>query len=271
MAKELRLRVAEAKQRDVGRKIARISRKNMRELDVVTGDFVEVEGPKGSIVLQVWPAYPQDEDKNIIRIDGYARNQIGVSVGDYVTVRKTKVEEAQKVVLAPTEPLEFGPDFVDYVKRFLLGKPLMRGEKVQIPFFGTTIDLVVVSTQPGPRVYVTEKTEVDISKKPVKEEAIKGVPKITWEDIGDLEEAKERLREIVELPMKHPEIFRHLGIEPPKGVLLYGPPGTGKTMLAKALANEIGAYFIAINGPEIMSKYYGESEQRLREIFEEAR
>ncbi len=270
-AKEVRLRVAEAKQRDVGRKIARISRKVMRELDLVTGDFVEVEGPKGSVILQVWPAYAGDEDKNIIRIDGHARNQIGVSIGDYVTVRKAKVEEGTKVVLAPTEPIEFGPDFEHYVKRMLLGKPLMRGEKVVVPFFGTTIDLVVVSTQPGPRVYVTENTEVTISKKPVKEEAIKGVPKVTWEDIGDLEEAKERLREIVELPMKHPEIFRHLGIEPPKGVLLYGPPGTGKTMLAKALANEIGAYFIAINGPEIMSKYYGESEQRLREIFEEAR
>ena len=269
--KEVRLRVAEAKQRDVGRKIARISRKVMRELDLVTGDFVEVEGPKGTVVLQVWPAYAGDEDKNIIRIDGHARSQIGVSIGDYVTVRKAKVEEGTKVVLAPTEPIEFGPDFEHYVKRILLGKPLMRGEKIVVPFFGTTIDLVVVSTQPGPRVYVTENTEVTISKKPVKEEAIKGVPKVTWEDIGDLEEAKERLREIVELPMKHPEIFRHLGIEPPKGVLLYGPPGTGKTMLAKALANEIGAYFIAINGPEIMSKYYGESEQRLREIFEEAR
>ncbi|UXD21877.1 ATPase AAA [Ignicoccus pacificus DSM 13166] len=269
--KELRLRVAEARQRDVGRKIARISRHNMKELDVVTGDFVEVEGPKGSIVLQVWPAHPQDEGKNIIRIDGLSRQQIGVSIGDYVTVRKAKVEEATRVTLAPTEPIEFGPDFEQYVKKMLLGKPLVRGEKVLIPFFGTSIELLVVSTQPGTKVYVTENTEVKISKKPVKEEAIKGVPKVTWEDIGDLEEAKERLREIVELPMKHPEVFRHLGIEPPKGVLLYGPPGTGKTMLAKALANEIGAYFIAINGPEIMSKYYGESEQRLREIFEEAR
>ncbi len=271
--REIRLRVAEARQRDVGRKIVRINRNSMARLGVVTGDFVEIIGPKGSVIAQVWPAYPEDEDKDIIRMDGYLRRAIGVSVGDIVSVKKTTVEPATRIVLAPTEPIRFGPDFVDYVKQLLIRKPISRGEEIIVPIFGMSIKFIVVSTQPGYRVYVTDDTEIEIRTEPVREEIIeraRGVPRVTWEDIGDLEEAKQKIREIVELPLKHPELFKHLGIEPPKGILLYGPPGTGKTLLAKALANEIGAYFIAINGPEIMSKFYGESEQRLREIFNEA-
>ncbi|MCC6022867.1 MAG: CDC48 family AAA ATPase, partial [Desulfurococcaceae archaeon] len=160
------------------------------------------------------------------------------------------------------------------VKNLLLNKAVVRGEAVfiQIPFaFGEPMKFIVTATQPSQAVYIDEDTELVIREEPVREEAVgRGIPKVTWEDIGDLEEVKERIREIVEIPMRHPELFKHLGIEPPKGVLLYGPPGCGKTLLAKALANEIGAYFIAINGPEIMSKFYGESEARLREIFEEA-
>ena len=272
MVEEVTLRVQEARHRDVGRKIARINRRVMAELGVGTGDFIEIEGPKGTTVAQVWPAYPEDEAKNIIRIDGLMREAIGVGVGDTVTVRKAQVEPALKVVLAPLEPIRFGADFVEYVKQFLARKPVRRGEIIIIPLFGTGVRLIVTSTQPAQQVYVTEDTEVSISEKPVSEEAIKtrGIPRVTWEDIGDLEEAKEKIREIVELPVRHPELFKHLGIEPPKGILLHGPPGTGKTLLAKALANEIGAYFITINGPEIMSKFYGESEQRLREIFKEA-
>jgi len=152
----------------------------------------------------------------------------------------------------------------------MLNKPLARGEVILVPIYAGALRLAVVSTSPSTAIYITERTEVVIKPEPVKEIAER-IPRVTWEDVGDLEEAKARLREIVELPMRHPELFRHLGIEPPKGVLLYGPPGVGKTLLAKALANEVGAYFIAINGPEIMSKFYGESEQRLREIFEEAR
>jgi len=269
----IELRVAEAYPRDVGRKIARIDRQSMEKLHVTTGDFIKISKDDKSVVAVVWPLRREDEGKGIIRIDGYLRGALGVGIGDTVVVEKAeKVEPATKVVLAPTEPIKFGPDFVEYVKSFLLRKPLARGETIVIPVL-EGLPLVVVATQPAQIVYVTENTEVTIREKPVKEEEIKrarGIPKVTWEDIGDLEEAKERIREIVELPMKHPEIFKHLGIEPPKGILLYGPPGTGKTLLAKALANEIGAYFIAINGPEIMSKYYGESEQRLREIFKEA-
>ena len=271
MPAEIQLRVAEARSRDVGRKIARISRDAMARLGVEVGDFIEIEGPKGIAVAQVWPLPPSD-DPNIIRIDGFIREAVGASVGETVTVRKAaNVQPATRVVLAPTEPISFSRDFVDYVKEFLLRKPVTRGETIIVPVLGTGLRLVVVATQPSQFVYITEQTQLEIRKEPVREEQIRrGIPRVTWEDIGDLEEAKEKIREIVELPMRHPELFKHLGIEPPKGILLYGPPGTGKTLLAKALANEIGAYFIAINGPEIMSKYYGESEQRLREIFEEA-
>ncbi len=272
-SQSLRLRVHEALQKDIGKKIARIDRQSMKKLGVSTGDFLRIEGPKGVVVAVTWPLHAEDEGRDIIRIDGYLRKSLGVGIGDYVNVYKAaRVEPAGKVVLAPTEEIRFGRDFVEYVKNFLEGKPVSRGEIVIIPVF-EGIPLVVVSTQPAQIVYVTRNTEVEIRPKPVREEELeraRGIPKVTWEDIGDLEDAKERIREIVELPMKHPELFKHLGIEPPKGVLLYGPPGTGKTLLAKALANEIGAYFISINGPEIMSKFYGESEQRLREIFKEA-
>ncbi len=272
MSREIRLRVAEALSRDVGRKIARIPRDAMSALGIETGDFIEIEGPKGKVVAQVIPLRPED-GKGIIRIDGYIRESLGVTVGEYVTIRKAEVKPAEKVVLAPTEPIMFGEDFVEYVRRLLLRKPVSRGEILVIPIFNTAVKLVVVSTQPTQAVYVTTNTEVVVRKQPVAPERLeraRAIPKVTWEDIGDLEEAKEKIREIVELPLKHPELFKHLGIEPPKGILLYGPPGTGKTLLAKALANEIGAYFIAINGPEIMSKFYGESEARLREIFKEA-
>ncbi|KSW12161.1 AAA family ATPase [Pyrodictium occultum] len=272
MASEIQLRVAEARSRDVGRKIARISREAMAKLGVEVGDFIEIEGPKGVAVAQVWPLHPGEGDSNMIRIDGFIREAIGASIGDTVTVRKAaNVQPATRVVLAPTEPIRFSRDFVEYVKEYLIRKPVARGETIIVPVLGSGLRLVVVATQPAQFVYITEQTDLEIREEPVKEERLRrGIPRVTWEDIGDLEEAKEKIREIVELPMKHPELFKHLGIEPPKGILLYGPPGTGKTLLAKALANEIGAYFIAINGPEIMSKYYGESEQRLREIFEEA-
>jgi len=274
----IELRVETARQRDVGKKIARISRRHMNILGLSYGDFVEVEGSKGSVILQVWPAYKEDENRDIIRIDGYTREAIGAAVGEYVRVRKVHVERGTKVVLAPAVPMElpFPIEYIlDDIRNQLLYKPVKRGELVFIfsrfSLFGEPLRFVVVSTQPTQAVYIDESTSLVVRPEPVKVEALaRGVPRVTWEDIGDLEEVKERIREIVELPMRHPELFRHLGIEPPKGILLYGPPGVGKTLLAKALANEIGAYFIAINGPEIMSKFYGESEARLREVFAEA-
>ncbi|MEM0037753.1 MAG: CDC48 family AAA ATPase [Zestosphaera sp.] len=270
-AVELRVETAGAK--DVGRKIGRLPRRVMNALEVSSGDYIEVESDKGSAVLQVLPSI-RDEDDYIIRIDGYTREALGVGVGDMVRVRRISVVKGSKVVLAPTIPMRWDRGFIDYVKEQLLYKPVKRGEVVFITYYflPEPIKFVVIATQPQQVVYIDADTYLELREEPVKEEAVRrAVPRITWEDIGDLEEVKERIREIVELPMRHPELFKHLGIEPPKGVLLHGPPGVGKTLLAKALANEIGAYFIVINGPEIMSKYYGESEQRLREIFEEAR
>ena len=262
------LRVAEAKQRDVGRGIVRLDRKTMEELGISPGDIVEIIGKKHTVGI-AWPAYMEDESKGIVRMDGTLRQNAGVSLGDVVEVRKAKVSPATAVTLAPAdEEIRFGEDFVDYVKRHLVGRALAKGDTIVIPVLGMALRLVVVNTRPGPIVQVTESTEVKVRPQPAKVEL--AIPMVTYEDIGDLHEAKQKIREMVELPLKHPELFRRLGIEPPKGLLLHGPPGTGKTLLAKAVANESGAHFIAINGPEIMSKFYGESEARLREVFKEA-
>ncbi|MEM4663350.1 MAG: CDC48 family AAA ATPase [Desulfurococcaceae archaeon] len=272
--KSIKLRVAEARARDVGHKIARIDRETMRKLGVSTGDFIEVIGPKGREVLKVWPAYTEDEGAGLIRIDGTVRRNLGVSPGDYVTIKPIRVEPATRVVVAPVGSISYikaDPDYYAHlIKRYLHGNPVKRGDIIDVTLYGMLLRFVVTSVQPSVVVYVTDDTVIEVRMQPVRPETLEGIPRITWEDIGDLEEVKQKIREIVELPLKHPEIFERLGIEPPKGILLYGPPGTGKTLLAKALANEIGAYFVSINGPEIMSKFYGESEERLRRIFEEA-
>nr|AAA72002.1 ATPase [Sulfolobus acidocaldarius] len=268
MSQSIKFRVTEARQRDVGKKVARISETSMRKLNVEAGDYIEIIGQDGNSALaQVMPAYDISDDE--IRIDGYIRKSIKVGIGDDVTVRKTNVSPASKVVLAPTQPIRFDNSFVEYVKDTLMDKPLAKGETLPIPIYTGTLELTVVNTQPSNYVYVTGSTNIEIREEPVKESSL-AYPKVSWEDIGDLEEAKQKIREIVEWPMRHPELFQRLGIDPPKGILLYGPPGTGKTLLARALRNEIGAYFITVNGPEIMSKFYGESEQRIREIFKEA-
>jgi transitional endoplasmic reticulum ATPase len=281
---EIALRVESARQRDVGKKIARVPRKVFKELKIEVGDYIEIRSRKGVTVAQAWPAYPEDEGYEIIRIDGFMREVLGVSVGDLITVKRAYAVPAQRVILAFADGEFLGADYdprykehyartlAQYVKRDLLQKPLIKGDLVVVSYFGyfgNPIRLRVLSTVPSQVVYVTETTDIVIKLEPARVTP-PGIPRVTWEDIGDLEEVKEKIREIVELPLKHPELFERLGIEPPKGILLYGPPGCGKTLLAKALANETGAYFIAINGPEIMSKYYGESEQRLRQIFEEA-
>ena len=265
---EIKLRVEEAKGRDVGRFIARVPQKVMRQLGISTGDYIEIIG-KSSVYAQVWPSYYEDEDKEIIRLDGTLRQGAGVGIGDEVRVKKARISPAQKVVIAPIEVnVTADPEY--FKEEFLLGKPVWRGSLIIIPYYSESLKFMVMSVSPGPVAYVDENTEIELKEEPVKEVQVP-VGKISWEDIGDLEDAKRKIREMIELPLRHPEIFKHLGIEPPKGVLLIGPPGTGKTLLAKAVASEANAFFLTLNGPEIMSKYYGESEQNLRNLFEEAK
>jgi transitional endoplasmic reticulum ATPase len=265
--KELSLKVAEARQRDIGRKIARVDSTGMKELELSPGDLIEITGRRSTVAI-VWPPYKEDDGQGIIRIDGEIRRNAGTSVGEYVRISKTTAKPATKIVLAPFEPLPFVGDFGRIVRGQLLNMPVAKGDIIVVPVLGMGVELKVSSTNPSPIVMVTEGTVVEISTTPAKR--IEEVSGITYEDIGGLHEELQRIREMIELPLKHPELFRHLGIEPPKGVILYGPPGTGKTLIAKAIANETGAHFISINGPEIMSKFYGESEARLREVFQEA-
>jgi transitional endoplasmic reticulum ATPase len=265
--KELSLKVAEARQRDIGRKIARVDSIGMKELELSPGDLIEITGRRSTVAI-VWPPYKEDDGQGIIRIDGEIRRNAGTSVGEFVRISKTTAKPATKIVLAPFEPLPFVGDFGRIVRGQLLNMPVAKGDIIVVPVLGMGVELKVSSTNPSPIVMVTEGTVVEISTTPAKR--IEEVSGITYEDIGGLHEELQRIREMIELPLKHPELFRHLGIEPPKGVILYGPPGTGKTLIAKAIANETGAHFISINGPEIMSKFYGESEARLREVFQEA-
>ena len=265
---EVQLRVAEAKQRDVGRGKVRIDSRVMRKLGVNPGDIVEIEGKRKTAAI-VWPAYPEDQDMRIIRMDGLIRKNAGVSIGEKVIVRKARAKAASIVKLAPSSfSITVDSAFVNFVKKRLYDYPLTQGDTILIPVLGQAIPFTIVLTRPAGIVLVTEDTHVIILEKPAEEIR---VPRVTYEDIGGLHEAIQKIREMVELPLKHPELFKRLGIDPPKGVLLYGPPGCGKTLLAKAVANETDAHFISINGPEIMSKFYGESEQRLREVFEEAK
>jgi transitional endoplasmic reticulum ATPase len=265
---EVVLRVADAKARDVGRGKVRIDSEVMRKLNLNVGDIVEIEGKKRTAAI-VWPAYIEDQGAGIIRMDGLIRRNASVGIGDKVIVRKAKVSPAQMVRLAPESfTISIDHSFMNFVKRRLIDYPLVEGDHVLIPVLGQAIPFVVVATKPSGVVVVTESTNLIIHEKPAEEAR---AARVTYEDIGGLHEAIQKIREMVELPLKHPELFKRLGIEPPKGVLLYGPPGCGKTLLAKAVANETDAHFYAINGPEIMSKFYGESEQRLREIFEEAK
>ncbi|MDQ1278942.1 MAG: transitional endoplasmic reticulum ATPase [Thermoproteota archaeon] len=268
MSKEIRLRVAEAKQRDAGRGKARIDDTTMRALGIVAGDLIEMKGKRATATV-AWPAYQEDQDKELIRIDGLIRKNAGVAINEFVAVKKTEARDAQSVSLAPIDMrLNVDQDFVNFVKSRLAETPLMEGDSVFVVILGSAIPFMVVRARPFGVVRVTPSTTLQVSSEPTTEK--KGIPRVTYEDIGGLQEEIRRTREMVELPLRHPELFQRLGIEPPKGVLLHGPPGNGKTLLAKAVANESDANFFAINGPEIMSKFYGESEKRLREIFEKA-
>ncbi|MFQ6072876.1 MAG: AAA family ATPase, partial [Methanosarcinales archaeon] len=280
---ELLLKVTKAYPNDSGRGIARLDPNTLLSLQLSPGDIIEIEG-KRLTAAKVWRADRQDWGQEYIRIDGYNRQNAGVGIGDRVKIRKAKVKNALRVVLAPPEDtsIQFSSDAVGMVKRQILKRPVVKGDIVPIvssmthPFIGQTltgqvIPLIASETEPSGVVLISDRTEVILREKPVRGYESTRVTGINYEDIGGLRDEIQRIRELIELPMKHPEIFQKLGIEAPKGILLYGPPGTGKTLIAKAVANESGANFFSIAGPEIMSKYYGESEQRLREIFEEAK
>jgi len=265
---EAQLRVGDARQRDVGRGIARIDQRTMQKLGISAGDVIEIAGKRTTAAI-AWPAYSEDQDRELIRIDGFTRKNAGVAINEYVVVRPAKVANASSVILAPIDmKLNVDEDFTNFVKNRLMERTLVEGDTTLVMMLGHAIPFTVTKTRPHGIVRITYETNLQILAEPAPE--AKGVPRTTYEDIGGLHEEIQRIREMVELPLRHPEIFQRLGIEPPKGVLLHGPPGCGKTLLARAVANESEANFFSINGPEIMSKFYGESEARLREMFQQA-
>jgi transitional endoplasmic reticulum ATPase len=293
---QIRLKAAEANQGDVGKGIVRIGEEFLAKLGARPLDVVEVTGSRPTAALAV-NAYSADQGADMIRMDGLIRSNAGSSIGQYVEIKKAIWSEARHVTLAPvTHGMQiFAPG--DVLTKVFNGRPVVRGDVISTTsvrkppsdsvgretmfeeifrgFLGAQafglgeIKLRVVSTTPAGIVKITEGTEIELLPQAV-ETPERPVPSVVYEDIGGLKSVIVKVREMIELPLKHPELFDRLGIDPPKGVLLHGPPGTGKTMLAKAVANESDAYFISINGPEIMSKYYGESEKALRDLFEEA-
>lgn len=279
--KELKLVVAENRyQPDVGRSIARVPDQIAKKLGVSQGDLVKITGSSstGAIVMR---GFPDDRGLDIIRIDGLVRRNASTSIGEKVAVQKTEVKEAKSVTIAPADPHVMLQMMGGGIGRSLLGKPVAKGDVISsapfeelglMSFFGLgEMKFVVTNTSPSGIVLVTELTDIKVLPRAVEiKEAKAIVPAVTYEDIGGLKDELQRVREMIELPLRHPELFDRLGIEPPKGILLHGPPGTGKTLIAKAVANEADAYFTPIAGPEIMSKFYGESEARLREVFQNA-
>ena len=278
VAEGVTLKVAEALQDEVGYGRGRLDTPTRNELGLSIGDIIEIHGRRREpTVAIVWRARTEDEGKGVVRIDGLIRNNAKVNLGDKVEVRKAQVRPAQKVSLAPlleqqSGRVQFGPGIDEIILRGLNRRPLTKGDAVIVPgltLMGGRLVFAVTAVQPKGIVQIQADTQVQVLEEPVKEEDLRATG-IAYEDIGGLKEELRRVREMIELPLKHPELFEALGIDPPKGVLLYGPPGTGKTLLAKAVANESGAHFIGIQGPEIMNKYYGESEAHLRKKFEEA-
>ncbi|MHA2221760.1 MAG: CDC48 family AAA ATPase, partial [Candidatus Thorarchaeota archaeon] len=264
----VRLKVAAAMPKDQGRGIVRLNSDVRNHLGIRSGDYVLLKGTKETVAV-AWPSLKEDEVLDMVRMDGLIRNNAGARLGEMVDVNKTTIPEATKVVLAPGQPVRFQQGFENYVKQQIINKPITRGDVILISSIGQGLQFTATAVSPSKHVRITPATVVEVLTKPVKPEDVT-IPKVTYEDIGGLGKELTKIREMVELPMKSPELFKRLGISPPKGVLLMGPPGTGKTLIAKAVANESGANFKVINGPEIMSKFYGESEQKLRETFEDA-
>ncbi len=267
MEKATTLRVAETISKLVGHGIAVIDPIVMEKLDLRAGDVIEISGKKKKSYALLWSGFSEDYESGLIRIDGYTRNNIGVGVDDTVTIAKARAQRAEQVALAPTQELNI-VGLEEYLPELLEGHVVTRGDSLPLIIMGRKIDFTVESTTPSGAAIIDQNTEFTIG--PVHKPLNAAVPRVTYEDIGGLKNEVLKIREMIELPLRHPEIFERVGIEAPKGVLLYGPPGTGKTLLAKAVANETSANFYFIGGPEIMSKYYGESEERLRQIFKQA-
>ena len=267
MTGDITLKVIEARPTDVGRGIARVDPAVFREMGWQAGDVVSIQGKKKTAAL-LWPGYPDDTGTGIVRLDGNTRRNAGVSIDDKVPLKIAQATTAESVVFAPTVPLRItGGE--EYLKRYMEGRVITRGDIIEISVMGRKIELMATRVAPSKDAAVIgDRTKIEISDKPAKEE--KAGTRVRYEDIGGLSAEIKKVREMIELPMKHPELFERLGVEAPKGVLLYGPPGTGKTLLAKALASETNAHFETLSGPEIMSKYYGESEEKLRQLFKTA-
>jgi transitional endoplasmic reticulum ATPase len=267
MNERIMLRVAEAHHRDAGRDIARIDRSIMEQMDILSGDIILVVGKEKACAI-AGPGYPEDEGTEIIRIDGNIRANARVGIDDKIYIQKSTSQIGKRVVLAPTQQIRLvgGPQ---YLLRLLEGRPLTKGQHLRVDTVSNPLSFIVVSTQPSGPVIVSRTTSLVVKEEVIKDLELRPTH-LTYEDIGGLRREIGLIREMIELPLRHPELFEKLGIEPPKGVLLHGPPGTGKTMIAKAVANETDANFVSISGPEIMSKFYGESEKHIREIFEDA-
>ncbi|MEM3768782.1 MAG: AAA family ATPase, partial [Nitrososphaerales archaeon] len=265
----IQLKVAEAKQRDVGKARARLDIGAMEALGVSAGDIIELIGKRSTPAI-AWPSDPEDKLHGLIRIDGLTRKNAGVVLNDYVSVKVASVKKAKSLTLMPVNvKLSIDKEFSEFVKNRLKGMPVTEGDDISVAILGSPILFNVTKIRPKSIVKIDQDTHVIILQEPMMEKAIP--LRVTYEEIGGLKDEITRLREIVELPLRHPEVFQRLGIDPPNGILLYGPPGCGKTLLAKALANESEANFFSISGPEIMNKYYGETEARLRDIFKDAK
>ncbi len=261
--------VKEAAHGDAGRGMARLSIDVMKQLNLVSGDVIEISGKKKAAAI-VWPGFPEDTGRAVIRIDGNIRSNAAAGIDDKVRIKKLDAGYATKVVIQPTQAIRLvGGE--QYLKRMLHGRSVSAGQTVRVNVLGNPLTFVISKVNPKGIAIVTEDTEIELKETPYEgEKGKEGFSDIHYEDIGGLGRELQLVREMIELPLRHPELFERLGIEPPKGVLLYGPPGTGKTLIARAVASEVDAHFITLSGPEIMSKYYGESEGKLREVFEEA-
>jgi len=258
----VQLQAAQAEQRDINQGIIRLSDEAMKQLGIASGDIVEVTGTKLTAAT-AWRGYPGD--KGSVRVDAVTRQNAGIGLGDTVTIRKAEARKAVTITLAPLEQIRFGAGYTSFLKDLILNRPFYQGDMLNIVTLKQAIPFLVVETEPAGVIQVTGETRISVRRKPAGEAGAK--VGVSYEDVGGLEHAVQRVREMVELPLRHPELFKQLGIDPPKGVLLHGPPGCGKTLLAKAVANESEAYFVSVGGPEIHSKFYGESEGRLREVF----